>query len=173
MSFKDFAGQGLTAAATTPLQILDVAPPAFDVSVSPAILWPPNHKFVDVTATVTSRDNCDPTPTVTLVSITSNEPEDKKDPGHSRRRLRHRRSDVLAARRARHRARRHGKDLYRHLPRGRQVPGTRRSRARPSRCRRTTAENNLAAFTARGAATLVVIPGGRATGVPIQLDPIL
>ena len=80
LSFKDFPGQDLSAAATTPLRILDVAPPAFDLTVSPASLWPPNHKFVDVTATVTSRDNCDPTPIVTLMSITSNEPEDKRDP---------------------------------------------------------------------------------------------
>ena len=50
------------------------------MSLSPAILWPPNHKFVDVTATLTFQDNCDRSPTVTLVSITSNEPEDKKDP---------------------------------------------------------------------------------------------
>jgi len=80
MTFKDFAGQGLTVDAATPLQVLDVAPPSVDVSLSPNVLWPPNHKFVDVTATVTSRDNCDPTPIVTLVSITSNEPEDKRDP---------------------------------------------------------------------------------------------
>jgi uncharacterized repeat protein (TIGR01451 family) len=80
VSFKDFAGQSLTAATTTPLQILDVAAPTVDVSLSPAILWPPDHKFVDVTATVTFRDNCDLAPTVTLVSIASNEPEDKKDP---------------------------------------------------------------------------------------------
>ena len=75
MSFKDFPGQDLTAAVTTPLEILDVAAPVFDVSLSPTILWPPNHKFVDVTATITFTDNCDPNPAVTLVSITSNEPE--------------------------------------------------------------------------------------------------
>ena len=39
------------------------------------MIWSPNHKFVDVTATVTATDNCDANPTVTLVSITSNEPD--------------------------------------------------------------------------------------------------
>lgn len=79
-SFTDFPGTELTATGTTPLQILDVAPPAFEVSLSPNILWPPNHKFVDVTTTLTSTDNCDRSPAVTLVSITSNEPADKKEP---------------------------------------------------------------------------------------------
>jgi hypothetical protein len=74
-AFKDFVGNQLTAAGSAPLQILDVAPPALAISVSPATLWPPNHKFQDVTATITVKDNCDPDPTVTLVSVTSNEPE--------------------------------------------------------------------------------------------------
>jgi hypothetical protein len=80
LSFKDFTGQALTASTTTPLEILDVAAPAFDLTLSPAVLWPPDHKLVDVTATISSRDNCDPNPTVTLVSIASNEPPNNKDP---------------------------------------------------------------------------------------------
>jgi hypothetical protein len=50
------------------------------VSLSPVILWPPDHKFVEVTATLTFQDNCDRNPAVTLVSITSNEPADNKEP---------------------------------------------------------------------------------------------
>ena len=49
--------------------------PTVDLSVSPNILWPPNHTFVEVTATLTVTDNCEKSPSVTLVSITSNEPE--------------------------------------------------------------------------------------------------
>ena len=75
LGFKDFVGNDLTATAATPLQILDVAAPTFDVTLSPNILWSPNHEFVEITATITSTDNCDRNPTVTLVSITSNEPE--------------------------------------------------------------------------------------------------
>ncbi len=44
------------------------------------MLWPPNHKLVEVTATIASADNCDASPTVTLVSITSNEPANDKEP---------------------------------------------------------------------------------------------
>jgi uncharacterized repeat protein (TIGR01451 family) len=74
MTFNDFAGKVMSAADSVPLQILDVAAPAVDIAVSPAILWPPDHKFVVVTATITVKDNCDPNPSVTLLSITSNEP---------------------------------------------------------------------------------------------------
>lgn len=54
----------------------DEIPPTLDVTVSPDTLWPPNHKYVTVQATVDISDNIDPTPTLTLVSVTSNEPDD-------------------------------------------------------------------------------------------------
>jgi uncharacterized repeat protein (TIGR01451 family) len=75
LAFTDFAAQALSASASAPLQILDVMPPTVDISLSPSVLWPPDHKFVEVTATITAKDNCDPNPSVTLVSITSNEPD--------------------------------------------------------------------------------------------------
>ena len=75
LTFKNFAGDVQTVSATSPLQILDVQAPTVSLSVTPNVLWPPDHKFVNVTATITATDNCDPNPTVTLVSITSNEPD--------------------------------------------------------------------------------------------------
>lgn len=75
VAFKDFVGQALSVTDVVPLQILDVEAPAFVLAVSPASLWPPNHKFRDIAATITVTDNCDPNPAVVLVSITSNEPE--------------------------------------------------------------------------------------------------
>ena len=48
-------------------------PPTLSVSVSPDSLWPPNHKYRDVEASfVTSNDGA----VVTLLSVTSNEPDD-------------------------------------------------------------------------------------------------
>jgi predicted extracellular nuclease len=56
------------------LDVCDEIAPTFDeVSVTPDMLWPPNHKYVDVEATVVVSDNFDPEPTVTLVSVESNE----------------------------------------------------------------------------------------------------
>jgi predicted extracellular nuclease len=54
----------------------DAVPPVVEVSVTPDTLWPPNHEYVTVSAVVTVSDNIDPNPTLTLVSVTSNEPDD-------------------------------------------------------------------------------------------------
>jgi uncharacterized repeat protein (TIGR01451 family) len=75
VTFKDFVSNQLAANGSTPLQILDVAPPSLTVTVSPAILWSPDHKFQDIAVTITVTDNCDPHPSVKLVSVVSNEPE--------------------------------------------------------------------------------------------------
>ncbi|MFZ2170312.1 MAG: hypothetical protein WAW61_11820, partial [Methylococcaceae bacterium] len=75
VAFKDFVSNKLVASGSAPLQILDAIPPTLTVTVSPSTLWPPDHKFRDVTATITLTDNCDKNPKVTLVSVTSNEPE--------------------------------------------------------------------------------------------------
>jgi predicted extracellular nuclease len=68
------------------LNVCDEIAPTFDeLSVSPDMLWSPNHKYVDVTATVTVSDNFDTNPTITLVSVTSNEPDNApgKDDGNT------------------------------------------------------------------------------------------
>jgi predicted extracellular nuclease len=52
-----------------------IAPIFGELLVSPDTLWPANHKYVDVEATVVVSDNFDPNPTVELVSVTSNEPD--------------------------------------------------------------------------------------------------
>ena len=54
---------------------LDLFPPVLEVSVTPEVLWPPNHRYVEVRATVTVADGDDPMPSVRLVSVTSNEPD--------------------------------------------------------------------------------------------------
>ena len=58
------------------LSVCDEIAPTIDVSVSPDLLWPPNHKYVGVTATVNAADNFDQNPIVTFISATSNEPDD-------------------------------------------------------------------------------------------------
>jgi hypothetical protein len=54
---------------------VDTTPPAIEISLSRDTLWPPNHKLVEVCATVAVLDDCDPEPDITLVSITSDEPD--------------------------------------------------------------------------------------------------
>jgi hypothetical protein len=59
----------------------DAIPPEVSVSVTPDMLWPPNHKYVTVKATVSVSDNIDPNPLLEFVSVTSNEPDDGEDDG--------------------------------------------------------------------------------------------
>jgi hypothetical protein len=59
----------------------DTTPPEISVTVSPDTLWPPNHKMVDIVATVTVSDDSDPDPCVILASVTSSEPDDAKGNG--------------------------------------------------------------------------------------------
>lgn len=49
-------------------------------SASPSVLWPPNHRMVDVTVSYTSTDNC-PGTIIRSLSVTSNEPVNGDDDG--------------------------------------------------------------------------------------------
>jgi PKD repeat protein len=55
--------------------VKDTTPPQLNAAVTPSSLWPPNHEYVEVKATVTAFDIGDPKPKITLVSVTSNEPD--------------------------------------------------------------------------------------------------
>jgi hypothetical protein len=72
---------GNSANDTVIVTVEDTTSPEISVAVSPATLWPPNHKMVDITATVTVTDICDADPTVVLTSITSDEPDDARGNG--------------------------------------------------------------------------------------------
>lgn len=68
-------GSSNTSTAAQAVTVQDSTPPALVVLVSPTQLWPPNHKMVTIRAQVTAADACDGVPTVRLLSITSNEPD--------------------------------------------------------------------------------------------------
>ena len=59
--------------------ICETTPPTLSVTLSRTTLNPPNHKYVTVNATVTASDQT--SPTVTLVSVTSDEPDNGADDG--------------------------------------------------------------------------------------------
>lgn len=60
---------------------LDITPPTVTCSATPSILWPPNHKLVSVTATVTVADAGSGPDGFMLVSVTSNEPDNSLGDG--------------------------------------------------------------------------------------------
>ncbi len=61
------------------ITIEDTTPPEFNLSVSPTILWPANHKMIKITPTFDVNDLCDPSPKVSLVDIVVNEPNNAND----------------------------------------------------------------------------------------------
>jgi len=61
---------------TQTVRVIDTTPPELDVELDPDTLWPPNHKLRMIEATIEVVDVCDPNPTVELVSIASDEPDD-------------------------------------------------------------------------------------------------
>lgn len=87
------AGQSIvaiTAFATEPYHASqfegftrDVTPPVLTVSVTPDVLWPANHKMVEIVPAISVSDDFDPSPDVSLVQITSNEGDDVRGDGNT------------------------------------------------------------------------------------------
>ena len=66
---------GNVSACTRTVTVVDTTPPTMTVVLNRDVLWPPNHKLADITATVSVSDVCDPNPGFVLTSITSDEPD--------------------------------------------------------------------------------------------------
>jgi predicted extracellular nuclease len=60
--------------------ICEATAPVVSVTADPDVLWPANHKYVDVSTTVDVTD-ADENATVTLLSVTSNEPDNANGNG--------------------------------------------------------------------------------------------
>jgi len=65
---------GNSATVTSPAVKIDKTSPTVACSVSPNILWPPNHKLVDVTASVTVTDALSGPAGFVLISAANTEP---------------------------------------------------------------------------------------------------
>ncbi|MFP3915375.1 MAG: ExeM/NucH family extracellular endonuclease [Actinomycetota bacterium] len=65
------------------LDVCDEVPPEVSVTLDRTVLWPPNHQYQTVNATVEATDNFDPDPSVELVSVTSNEPDNGEGDGNT------------------------------------------------------------------------------------------
>jgi hypothetical protein len=79
LTITDWCGETDQCDAT--VDLVDITPPEIEVELNRYTLWPPNHKMADIVATVEATDNCDPDPAITLVSITSNEPDNNGGDG--------------------------------------------------------------------------------------------
>lgn len=74
---------GFTSSADASVEVIDVTPPEIAVQLNRDVLWPPNHKLVEVCATIEATDNCDPDPDIALVWITSSESDNDKGDGNT------------------------------------------------------------------------------------------
>jgi len=66
-------GRGKTDTDTVEVTVMDSTPPTLSVSLSPDVLWPPNHKMVPATVSVSVSDVCDPEPVCKIVEVSCNE----------------------------------------------------------------------------------------------------
>jgi hypothetical protein len=72
---------GNVAEASRVVDVVDTTPPEFSLSVEPNVLWPANHTMVLITPCLVVGDNCDESPEVILVDITSSEDDNAKGGG--------------------------------------------------------------------------------------------
>lgn len=60
--------------------VTDTTPPTVVVSVTPNVLWPPNHRMVEIVVSVTATDDTDPNPVITYMGTVCNQAEGKSSP---------------------------------------------------------------------------------------------
>jgi pimeloyl-ACP methyl ester carboxylesterase len=74
-------GDGRADSDIVNVTVMDSTAPTINVSLQPNMLWPPNHKMVDIAASIDVYDTCDDFPTVRLAAIASNEPDNGSGDG--------------------------------------------------------------------------------------------
>jgi len=74
---------GNSSSCVQVITVVDTAPPQFELSVEPTMLWPPDHKMYEITPNWSVSDECDPDPNVSFVSIVANEGDDIIGDGHT------------------------------------------------------------------------------------------
>jgi hypothetical protein len=83
VTFTAADADGNSGSCQATVTVEDTAPPTLELSVSPALLRPPNHKMRDITAEVRMEDVCDSEPTFVLTDVSSNEPDNGTGDGHT------------------------------------------------------------------------------------------
>ncbi|HEV8486257.1 MAG TPA: hypothetical protein VGV87_22125 [Blastocatellia bacterium] len=69
-------GWWTSPADTTQITVIDTQPPLLQVTLTPTLLWPADHRLVRVDAVISAIDTCDAAPPqVVLTSITSDQPD--------------------------------------------------------------------------------------------------
>jgi len=64
---------GNSASDTMTVTVVDTTPPELSITVTPTLLWPPNHDMIPIDVSVTVTDIADPNPTAALSEVASDE----------------------------------------------------------------------------------------------------
>lgn len=74
-------GQTTPVNCSTTVTVRDTTPPTVSrISVTPDMLWPPNHRMVPASVVVDVVDNCDPSPLAHITHVISNESKNPFEP---------------------------------------------------------------------------------------------
>jgi len=82
ITLKVTDSEGETDTDEVTIDVQDTTPPSISVTMDPSMLWPPNHRMVDVTAVVGAADACGDT-TIMLISVVSNEDANANGDGNT------------------------------------------------------------------------------------------
>jgi HYR domain len=75
---------GNPGSCTAAVDVVDTTPPVIgNLTATPNVLWPPNHRMVPVVTGVSVSDVCDASVECHIVSVSSNEPVDGTGDGHT------------------------------------------------------------------------------------------
>ena len=81
VTFTATDASGNSASCASSVKVRDTMAPSLNVTLSPSILWPPNHRMVPIHVSWQASDVCDPALEVVLASVTCNEPDDEPGSG--------------------------------------------------------------------------------------------
>jgi hypothetical protein len=72
------------ASAEATVTVTDLEAPVFTaLSARPAVMWPPNHRLVEVCVDARVEDACDPSPVLRMISVRSDEPANDRGDGNT------------------------------------------------------------------------------------------
>jgi hypothetical protein len=75
---------GASSTDTVVMTVVDTTPPTIDsAAADPSQLWPPDHRMVPVTVTVSASDVCSPIVSCAIDDVSSNEPPDGDGDGNT------------------------------------------------------------------------------------------
>ncbi len=73
--------RGAASTQSVVVEIVDTIPPVFNLAARPEVLWPPNHRMVEVRGVVFGAMDLCSRVNLVLQSVTSSEPDDASGPG--------------------------------------------------------------------------------------------